>query len=148
MSHSANQIRSIVVPTDFSPTATRAVEYGADLAQRLGATLTLLHAVEPLGVALPQALAEAQMVGATESLEGMVKELAARGVSADFAVRMGPAARETIDLARERKADLIVMGTHGRSGLSRLLVGSVAESLLRHADCPVLTVRPSGERAA
>lgn len=146
MSRPPSEISSIVVPTDFSPTATKAVEYGAGLAYRLGASLTLLHAVEPLGVALPQALAEAQQIGATESLEGVVKELAARGVKADFAVRMGPAARETIELARERKADLIVIGTHGRSGLSRLLLGSVAENVLRHADCPVLTVRPSGAR--
>jgi universal stress protein A len=135
----------LVVPTDFSPTATHAVDYGASLARRLGVTLALLHVVEPLGIVLPQTLADAQMLGATTTLEQLVEQCKGRGVTADFTVRQGPAASEIIGLARERHAEMIVMGTHGRSGLSRLLVGSVAEHVLRHAPCAVLTLKPQAE---
>lgn len=140
-------IKRILVPTDFSPTSDLAMDYAADLARKLGAAIQLLHVVDepsfaavyPDGyfVDLPalrvQAMDEAQKRFA--ALAGRVD----LDVTTD--VQFGRPAVVIADQALARGTDLIVMGTHGRGGVAHLLLGSVAERVVRTAPCPVLTVR-------
>jgi nucleotide-binding universal stress UspA family protein len=137
----------ILAPTDLSPIAERAVRYAHTLAGKLGAELHVLHVVPdvahlaPLvpvtGVVDPENLSDdyhrwlATLVGEP----GTVRRVEAVRVGADVA--------ETIrKYAELQEVDLIVMATHGRTGLTHLLVGSVAEKMLRVAPCPVLVIRP------
>lgn len=141
----------ILVPTDFSEPSDAALEYARTLATKFGSTLHLLHVVEapfvtgPLGTEV--FIAETPAVQA-ELFEDSERQLAARITAHDRArfnatteVVAGTSARTIIDVANERGIDLIVMGTHGRSGMAHLLMGSVAEKIVRNAPCPVLTVR-------
>ena len=143
-------ITRILVPTDFSHDAETAMLYAIDLAKPFGAVVELLHVVEnPLAAGMWSAeLYTAEIAGlqinlvkdAETRLRGIVEDAKApiRLVSE---VRTGPATSTIVDTARERRADLIVMGTKGRTGLAHLLMGSVAERVVRLAPCPVLTVR-------
>lgn len=143
------QIRTIVVPIDFSPSAEDAKEWAIDLARRYGASLILAHVVPP--VAWP-ASPEGLMLTPTDLAASTRRELdgalaracaaiEAGGVPARPALLDGTPAPEIAALARRADADLIVMGTHGRKGVSHALLGSVAEKVLRTAPCPVMTVR-------
>jgi nucleotide-binding universal stress UspA family protein len=128
-------IERILIPVDFSETAAAAAEYGCDLAARLGARVTLLHVFSPGIVATPDAVfaptpdeLRALAHAARAHLLSMAEKLEREGIAIDcLAVEGMP-------------GDAIVMGTHGRRGVSHLLLGSVAEQLMRHAPCPVLTV--------
>jgi universal stress protein A len=146
---SAN-IRSILAPTDFSPSSERAVEYAAALAAAVGASVHLIHILESLiSVVKPWEALATETAAHHERLylEGRSKlaALAARverlGSHATSEVRSGTPATEIVKAAVDYGADLIVMATHGRSGLPHLLLGSVAEEVMRQAPCPVLTVR-------
>jgi len=139
----------ILVPVDFSKHSERAVRVAAQLARRYGSALEIVHVYEPIAYALPgdYSLFTAQQLDAlcaelNRQLAAM-KELAIAGGVSQVKTRLrhGPCARGICDLAREGAFDVIVMGTHGRSGASRLLLGSVAERVLRSAPCPVLTVK-------
>ena len=144
------EIRHMLVPTDFSEPSKHALEYAFALAQTFGAKVSLLHVIEP-----PTYPAEgyAPTWGATllEDLERSARvELAnllpgAEAAHVDVArlVVMGNPYREIVQTAEAEKVDLIVMATHGRTGLSHLVMGSVAERVVRTASCPVLTVRPT-----
>ena len=150
-------ITRILVPTDFSGDAEAAFLYAIDLAKPFGAIVELLHVVEdPLAAGMwSSELYTAEIAGLQVNL---VKdaELRLRGIIDDAKtsinlaseVRTGPAAATILDTARERHADLIVMGTKGRTGLAHLLMGSVAERIVRLAPCPVLTVRPTVDETA
>ena len=151
----------ILVPVDFSPHADRGFRYGATLAQRLGATLALLHVVEDpfvtgawnseIVVANVPELLDNLMADAQRRLAMLKESAATMGVTADTAVVIGRPAQAIVDHATEGGFDLIVMGTHGRTGLSHAVMGSVAERVLRKAPCPVLTVRaaePQAKRTA
>jgi nucleotide-binding universal stress UspA family protein len=140
-------IRTILHPTDFSPLARHAFEVACALAQDYKARLVLLHVHEPqvpLGELVP-----------TESpdiREYLMRELQGLETPPDVAVdhqlEIGPVAEGILCTAAETKCDLIVIGTHGRGGLGRVLLGSVAESVLRKAPCMVLTVKgeaPGGQ---
>ncbi len=149
------KIDLILVPVDFSPGSEAAAAYAAWLAGRLGAKLRLLHAFAGLGHS-----AAGVAPGAYDDLlaaQAEVRRRAGRDL-ADLAGRLAAQAggrkaetalveaRESvgdaiITAAREAAADLIVMGTHGRSGLRRMILGSVAEQVVRSADCPVLTLK-------
>lgn len=139
-------IHRILCPIDFSETSVKAFEYAAKLARHLRAELVLLHAFDT-----PETL---NIAGQTHPLnhELQTKLEAFQAPSADVAIsrtlHAGDAGEVICWLAEQRGCDLIVMGTHGRSGLKHLLFGSVAEHVLRHARCPVLTVRdrPADER--
>lgn len=140
---------TILHPTDFSECAAHAEAEAARLASRLGATLVLLHvAVEAplysegiLSMKATQQVYEAQRKWAGETLEHRVTALRATGIDARWVLRPGVPFEEIVAAAGDERADLIVMGTHGRTGLSRFLLGSVAERVIRLAPCPVLTVR-------
>jgi nucleotide-binding universal stress UspA family protein len=139
-----SDIRTILHPTDFSPLAAAALPVACSLARDLGARLILLHAKEPPEVVLAEL--ESLPPEPPDVLEALKRrlndmELPVPGLRVDRLVVEGPAAGVIITTARQTAADLVVMGTHGRRGLARLLMGSVAEEVVRMAPCPVLTVR-------
>lgn len=141
--------RKILVPTDFSVHAEQAAHVAVDLSRRYDAPLTFLHIFEPVAYALPDdylIFTAEQQQRLFASLEARLGELSSQAraegaVVAGHRLLQGVAPREIVQLAAEDGFDLIVMGTHGRTGLKHLLVGSVAERVVRLAPCPVLTVR-------
>lgn len=138
--------RRILVPLDFSDCSIEALEYAALVAQRAKASLRLLHVLEPVSYGLDFTLLhvakrEEVQERLTARLRGLASALQSVHVTADFQLRGGLPADSILDAAKAEPADLIVMGTHGRRGLSHTFWGSVAESVLRKAHCPVLTVR-------
>src|SRR5687767_3888823 len=145
------RITRILVPTDFSTTADAALEYAFVLADRFGASLHLLHVVaDPFiadGMAAETyvldapALREAMLEDARERLAHRAAPRETTATRIETEVLFGHGARTIAEYAAERGADLIVMGTHGRTGVAHLLLGSIAERLVRTAPCPVLTVR-------
>ena len=143
-------VKRIVYATDFSGQAAAAERQAIELATALGAELVLAYvgtdaALWREGVYTPEvrAVVEGQRKWAADALAARAATLAGEGVKARAVVRVGVAWEEIVDLADEEHADMIVMGTQGRTGLERLLLGSVAERVIRQAPCPVLTVRPS-----
>lgn len=139
-------LQRILVPTDFSDCSLDALEYAVLVAQRTKATVRLLHVLEPVSYGLDFTLshvAKREEIREKMSvrMSGLVSALQSGGVTADFQVRGGLPADSVLEAAQDEQADLIVMGTHGRRGLSHTMWGSVAESVLRKAHCPVLTVR-------
>jgi universal stress protein A len=148
-------IRHILIAVDFSSTSDVAAEYGFTLAALLGARVTLLHALAPGVIALPEATyvatEEQRRAVAGEAraqLQALAFRLVRAGVHVSSDVVEGEAATAIRACAAANEVDLIVMGTHGRRGLSHLILGSVAERVLRAAGCPVLTVGQKGPRAA
>jgi nucleotide-binding universal stress UspA family protein len=144
-------ISRILVPTDFSPDADAAFAYALELATALGASVDVLHVVEdPMAAGVwSAAMYSAELAGlqinlirdAQERLRRSVPTIAGVRFGVFRDVRIGKAAPTIIEMARERASDLIVMGTRGRTGLSHLLMGSVAERVVQGAPCPVLTVK-------
>jgi len=149
-------IRRILAPTDFSEISDRGVRYAADFARSLGAELILFHAVEPIlmaadllgTVAVAQALDQMERA-VRDNLSRSVGRLKKRGIRCRAVLANGNAAASIVDAAAKARADLVVMSTHGRSGVSHLFLGSVAERVVRIAGCPVLTMpsRQSPTRA-
>jgi len=141
--------RKILVPTDFSKHSTEAVSAAADLSRRYEASVTLAYVFEPVTYALP----EGHVMQSPPQLEEMRSAFEQRLVQATSEARAagaldvqsklltGPVANEIADFAQQGQFDLIVMGTHGRTGLRHLVLGSVAERVVRTAPCAVLTVR-------
>ena len=140
------RLNRILVPVDFSDCSLEAVEYAALMAQRHSASVTLLHVLEPVSYGLDFTLLqtgkrEELRERLTARLGDMTRALAEAKIPADSLVRGGTPFESILDSAATMPADLIVMGTHGRRGLSHALSGSVAEAVLRQSRCPVLTVR-------
>ena len=143
-------VKRILCPVDFSDSADHAMRYATALAENFGAELTLLHVVAPLMAALPGETALPNTLQADineladacrERLEQLVGKLATASLRIQHTVLNGVPFIEIIRYARETETDLIVMGTHGRTGLGHLLIGSVAERVVRKAPCPVLTIK-------
>jgi nucleotide-binding universal stress UspA family protein len=138
--------KHILVAHDFSDTAEGALRYALDLAEKLGAALTIVHAYEvpiygfPEGPALVPEMATQLEQASRAALDSVVRRAARPGLVPDSRLRQGPAWSEINTTAKEIGADLIVLGTHGRRGVARALLGSVAEKVVRTATCPVLTV--------
>lgn len=154
-------IRRILVPTDFSEHSRRALEYALSLAERMGASVDLLHVWEPPRHLEPQTLvmvpgdpgATLETLGlarAGKFLHSWAEQYRSASVPLNVHLERGHAA-DTIIRVAGRGYDLVVMGTHGRTGLVRLMMGSVAQKVSALAPCPVMTVhreeqeaRPSG----
>lgn len=139
----------ILVPYDFSPSAAGALAVAADLAARHHGTLLVMHAIPPVypthGRPLVPAATELAAVG-QQLAEAVARAVKGRRIARVRSwVAVGPPAGCILDASA--KADSIVMGTLGRSGLPHFLLGSVAERVVRHADVPVLTVRAKARRA-
>jgi nucleotide-binding universal stress UspA family protein len=141
-------IRHILVPHDFSETADKALAYALTLAEKLGSRVTVLHVYEipaypfPEGPAMTIPMAAELEKASATALEAVVARSQRPGMKLETQLRQGAPWREIDEGARELKADLVVMATHGRKGLARALLGSVAEKVVRTAPCPVLTVHP------
>lgn len=135
-------IKRIVHPTDFSTGSEAAFELACSLARDYGATLVVCHVVPP-----PSAVIEGVVITIPVSEQAEARNRLScvrasdRLINVVHRLETGDPAHEILRVAEEDHADLIVMGTHGRGGLSRLLMGSVAEAVMRKAPCPVITVR-------
>jgi universal stress protein A len=143
-------IHRILCPVDFSANSLHALEYAIAFAAAHAADLTLLHVLEPPVYGLAEYPDLAQLSGdildqlqasARKRLAALEESARKRHARTDSLFAAGTPFLEIIGAARARKVELIVMGTHGRSGLSHLIIGSVAERVVRKAPCPVLTVR-------
>jgi len=127
--------RRILVPLDFSPPSAHALEAGVAFARSLGATIDILHVVPLSGVGEKEAPAQLASA-APAALDDVVKSRrVVKALAPELAI---------VDAARKGPVDLIVMGTHGRTGLKHVSLGSVAERVVQLAPCAVLTVRPPG----
>jgi nucleotide-binding universal stress UspA family protein len=136
---------NLLVPIDFSACSERALDYACDLAAKLGARIHVIHAI---GGALPElsvALSEQVIASLRRSnavaLDKLIAPRRARAAFGEISVVDSDARDAILQAARAVRADLIVIGTHGRRGVTRVLLGSVAEDVLRRAPCPVLAVR-------
>ena len=133
-------LERVLVATDFSRCSLRALERGEELARRLGAELLLLHVA---GVPVAGSRTAAAAHGDAErELAATVEQVVHHGVRARGLLREGAPDEEILAAAAAEGASLIVVGTHGRTGLAHVLLGSVAERVVRAAPCPVLTVGP------
>jgi nucleotide-binding universal stress UspA family protein len=149
------QLQRILVPTDFSDCSRLAVRYAVALAEAFGSEVHLVHVLQDLVALTPEPgmsfpppgdyLVELR-TSAEQSLAQMPEGDAVDACPVVRRVLQGPPFVEIIRYAREQDVDLLVVGTHGRSGLAHMLLGSVAEKVVRKAPCPVLTVRPEGHQ--
>ncbi len=145
-----NSFKKILCPVDYSVCAQEALRYATFLAQRDDAKLYLIHVVDirmygheaPLSFEMPRP-SEETLKKVKESLADAVLKEAKGKLDVETIVVMGIPAIEIINTAKEKGVDLIVMGTHGRTGIAHVVIGSVAENVVRKAPCPVLTVRHS-----
>jgi universal stress protein A len=145
-------VTRILVPIDFSPSAREALEYAGFLAEKLGAGVEVLHVFEPPGYVGPDTLALLPITAGQQGwgetradverqVEQFLSQIPGGPPAHTVRIEAGEPSDTILRVAAEAGADLVVMGTHGRTGLSRLLIGSVAEAVLRRASCPVLTLR-------
>jgi nucleotide-binding universal stress UspA family protein len=144
-------VKRILCPVDFSETSRAALKWAVQLREKFGAQLTLLHVFQPPALSLPDGVAIAGP-DVLSDLQRQVEEnmkvwrddaiaMGAKDVEIDTA--LGATYPEITRYAQEKGFDLIVIGTHGRTGLAHAILGSTAEKVVQHATCPVLTVRGS-----
>src|ERR1700752_5180821 len=152
------QIRSILLPTDFSECGNYALSYAASLARTFKASIICVNVIEPIvptvgysGMTEPLPIADI-----TEQLEDSAERELPKlaeceecaGLEVEELLVHGEAASEIVRVAKERAVDLIVISSHGRTGLGRILFGSTAGAVVRHASCPVLVVKPPQDNEA
>lgn len=141
------KLERILVPIDFSEPSLKALDEAVEFSRPYGAELILMFAVErsyyesPILVPDSGALLEQQARAAEEKLEEICRGLGKRGVNCRTLVEFGVPYQAIVDAAKKVNASLIVMSTHGRTGLAHVLIGSVAERVVQHAGCPVLLLR-------
>ncbi len=149
-------VKRILVPIDFSPDSLNALTYACDFAKRFGAELLILHVVDQtylastpeLSLANPRfgKLLEEQWRVANTQTERLGADLKKRHLRFRTFVRRGTPSQVIVEAAQRNAADLIIMSTHGHTGLAHMLIGSVAERVVRSAHCAVLTVRRAAKR--
>ncbi len=147
------EIRTILLPTDFSECGNYALSYATSLARKFSASIICVHVIEPIvptvgysGMTEPLPIADI-----TEQLEDSAERELPKlaecdecaGIDLEELIVHGEAASEIVRVAKERRVDLIVIASHGRTGIGRILFGSTAEAVVRHAACPVLVVKQS-----
>jgi len=135
----------ILVPTDGSDASANAIEHAVGIAARYDATLHALHVVDAGPDSTPDAgglAADELRAGGEKSVEAVAERAEDAGVAFETVVDAGVAYRSIVEYVDENDIDLVVMGTRGRSGIHRFLLGSVAEKAVRTVDAPVMTVRP------
>ncbi len=150
------KLKRLLVGMDFSPGSYKALEYAFGFAEKFQASLIVLHVVEPQAHSdnyrvLPQATEEMNQIqvdAARERLQGLMKERPQPLPAVEFLVRLGHAHSEIPDTALAMGAELIILGTHGRSSAREVFLGSTAERVVRQAFCPVLTVPHSARLVA
>ncbi len=140
------RFQKLLIAVDNDPIATHAAEVGMDLARTLNAEMALIHVIDPSLIFAPDTGIAADELALRSEQDGkrLMADFRARLPAAIHALQFipqGPPGSEIVKAAREWEADLIVIGSHGRHGITRALVGSVAEAVMRDAPCPVLVVR-------
>ena len=142
-------IRKILVPIDFSDYSKNSLKYAASFANKFSAEITLIYVVEPViyppdfsmgQIAIPSVNAEWDLK-ANEQLEKLGKQEIPESIKVSIIIKTGKPFLEIIDTAAEENIDLIIISTHGHSGVEHILFGSTAEKVVRKAPCPVLTLR-------
>lgn len=146
-------LRRILLATDFSPCASRAFDYALRFATACSAHVDLLHAVEfPPGLdpeyAINAVYLERLRLEVDRQLDALVRQAAGQGITSEGSQVVGLAGQAIVKKAKEADVDLVVVGTHGRTGLAHLLLGSTAERVIRTSPCPVLAVRGPYEEQA
>jgi nucleotide-binding universal stress UspA family protein len=147
-------IKKILVPLDGSDLSLSVLPTIEEIAQKLGSSVVLFHAINPMVGTFPGAemwaadarLVEEQKAAALKFLDECAEGLTAKGLEVSTLVLVGPAADETVVAAQQNGADMIAMSTHGHSGVGRWIMGSVADAVLRRTHLPCLLLRP-GEAA-
>ena len=141
-------VQHVLVPIDFSATADRALTYAIALAQQLQARLTLLHVLDMTPVTMDEmtpGVAATYLddleTDAQHLLQASRERVQRAGLQAESLLVQGTPTQTIVDTAGEQGVDLIIMGTHGRTGLAHVFLGSVAEHVVRQGPCPVLVVR-------
>jgi len=143
-------LHRILVPTDLSEHACQAAKYAAAFAEKFGAEIYLLHVLQEIAPYQPDAVTtgppvapplEKLTAAARESLDRFMTDNKLKRLAIHQEVREGTPVEEIVEFAAEKDIDLIILGTHGRGWLAHVLLGSVAEKVVRKAPCPVLTVR-------
>jgi universal stress protein A len=147
-----SRLQKILLPTDFSGCANYALPYAAAIARATKATIVCVHVVEPVvpavgytGLAEPMPIADIsdQLEDSAErQLPKLTECEECDGLNVEEIIVHGDAAAEIVRVADEQEVDLIVISSHGRTGLGRIIFGSTAEAVVRHANCPVLVVKP------
>lgn len=144
-------IKKILVATDFSSCSQEAVAYALSLARQLDATILLTHVLEPIDypiVLTTTEWSESDLLTGSRKLDYVAQPFRQNGIPIETNLVQGHPAERILTEAKEKECDLIVMGTHGRSGMAHFLMGSVAERVVRTASIPVMTVRQREEKAA
>lgn len=142
-------ITTILVPTDFSEYSRQALSYAEILAKTFDAKIVLIHVIDTVSYAVTESVQWTEVYARLEAtiqpmLDGLIREAEKRGVAAESTLTQGVPYDQIVKTAENVNADLVVMATHGRTGMPHVLLGSVAERVLRLARCPVLTVRSRG----
>ena len=148
-------VQHVLVPIDFSATADRALAYAIALAQQLQARLTLLHVLDMTPVTMDEmtpGVAATYLddleTDAQHLLQASRERVQHAGLQGETLLVQGTPAQRIVDTASEQGVDLIIMGTHGRTGLAHVFLGSVAEHVVRQGPCPVLVVRRAPDTSA
>ncbi len=141
-------IQKILCPVDFSAPSRNALRYANEFAKAMNAKITVMHVIQPQPIAadvnVPYVPLEIELEkNAKEDLARIVKEEVQEGVLVEQVMAFGLPSDCVIAQAQKENVDLIILGTHGRTGISRLLMGSTAENVIRHAARPVLVVKAS-----
>lgn len=138
-------LKKILFPTDFSPFAERASEYAVSLAKKYGSTLYVLHVIEQftyiIDIGIDFRTETSLEATARKLLDNTVASLKKHGIEIEEVLLSGNPFAEIVRFASRENIDMIVMATHGRTGLEHMLMGSVTEKVVRRAPCPVLTVK-------
>lgn len=146
------RLKNILVPIDFSETSRKVLKYAVPLAEKFGARIILVHVVEPRiypeNLVIPAEIEDMNirlMRNGREMLQRLREHVVAPEIKSDVFVVLGKPYQQIVDVAKTEKADLIVVATHGYTGLKHAFLGSTAERVVRYAQCPVLTIRePEG----
>ncbi|MFZ5862349.1 MAG: universal stress protein [Nitrospirota bacterium] len=143
-------ITTILVPTDFSEYSKQALSYAEMLAKKFDAKIVLIHVIDTVSYIVSESVqwtadVSARVQGTIQPmLDDLIRDAEKRGIVAFSQLTQGVPYDQIVKAVEDIRADLIVMGTHGRTGMRHVLLGSVAERVVRLAACPVLTVRSKG----
>lgn len=142
------QFKKVLVPVDFSKSSQASVQFAVELARRHDSQLILLNVIEPMIYPASDGFTNFAVVPVSVPRSAVRAKLkrwketeVPPGMKVDTKLRIGQAYKEIVEAARQMEVDLIIISTHGYSGLKHILVGSTAERVVRHATCPVLTLR-------
>jgi nucleotide-binding universal stress UspA family protein len=144
------EIKTIAIPVDFSEATSIIVEWGKVLAKKLGAQIILIHVIEEISTfedmsinaKTLQELEKTLFEGAREYMQSLLNKHFSDFPNVKPIIVKGKIVEKIIEVAKENKADLIVMGTHGKKGLDKIIFGSVAEGIVKYSPIPVVTINP------